>query len=131
MPPSKSGKSVQQEKARGRAYIGALPAGPRRALKQLRQVVRAAAPATVEGMGYGILVLRLDGRPVVWYAGWKEHTSLYPIGAAVRRAHAAELKGCKTLKGTIRFPHARPIPAAFLKRLMRTRLAEVRAAAKG
>lgn len=131
MPSSRSASTTRQERARVRAYLAGLPPGPRRALKQLRQVVRAAAPGAVEGMGYGILVLRLHGRPVVWYAGWKEHTSLYPIGAAVRRAHAAELKAFKTAKGTIRFPHDRPIPAAFLKRLMRTRLAEVRAAAMG
>ena len=119
--PTSSSARQQIEK-----YFAAAPPNARKRLAEMRKLIRSAAPSAVEHFSYGIPGFRLDGERLVWYAAFKSHTSLYPIGDAIKRDHADALEGYETSKGTVRFPLDTPLATALVRRLVKARVAEVR-----
>jgi uncharacterized protein YdhG (YjbR/CyaY superfamily) len=110
------------------AYFQALPNDVRSALKTVEGRVHAAFPAGEQGFTYRMPCLRHDDRPVVWYAGYKAHVSLYPMTPPIVKEHAAALRGLHTSKGTIRFPLDALPSAALVKKLVNSRLSEMQRA---
>jgi len=122
---TRSASSSQVTSAR-QHYFAALPPPVRKRMKEIRDMVRDIAPDAVEVFSYGIPGFKLDGKPLVWYAAFAHHTSLYPMTASIRKAHAAALQGYKMSTGTVQFPLDKPLPTALVKRLVKARLAELR-----
>jgi uncharacterized protein YdhG (YjbR/CyaY superfamily) len=109
-----------------RAHFASLTPDVRKALKKLEAMVHAAAPDAEQGFSYRMPGVRIDDRPVVWYAGFKRHVSLFPMTAPIVRAHAKALRGYETSPGTIRFPLDRLPSLALVKKLVKSRLAEMK-----
>lgn len=107
-------------------YLATLTDAQRAAMEQLRLAILEVAPDAQEAFGYGIPAFRLHGKPLVWYAAWKAHYSLYPLSASMVREHAGAMEGYETAKGTIRFPAGRPLPLGLVQALVRSRIGEIR-----
>jgi len=110
-----------------KAYVAALPPDVRAAVEQLRTLIKAAAPKAVESRSYGIIGYKIDGRAFVYCGGFKTHAAMYPVTAAMRRDHGDAIVPFQASKGTLRFALDQRLPVALIKRLLKTRLAEMRA----
>jgi uncharacterized protein YdhG (YjbR/CyaY superfamily) len=113
--------------ARVDAYLATLPDEQRAQLERLRGRLADLVPHAIETISYGMPALKLGGRFLVSYAGWKRHCSIYPMRDDVLERHADALRGYATTKGSLHFSAAQPLPDAVLEDLMRARVAELEA----
>ncbi|HEY4762060.1 MAG TPA: DUF1801 domain-containing protein, partial [Candidatus Sulfotelmatobacter sp.] len=75
---------------------------------------RKALPGAEEVISYKIPAYRLHGGIVLYFAGWKQHYSLYPAGESMVSALKDQLASYKV---TIRFPLSEPVPVRLLERI--------------
>jgi uncharacterized protein YdhG (YjbR/CyaY superfamily) len=101
-------------------YIRSKPKDVQPILQSVRKAIHEAVPATEEGISYQIPVFKLNELPVLYFAGWKEHFSLYPASDGLI-AEFKELAAYERSKGTIRFPLDEPVPVSLIKRIAKFR----------
>lgn len=106
-------------------YIVLQPEPARDILRQVRTTIRKALPAAEETISYNIPAYKVNGDAVLYFAGWKQHYSLYPASAELVREFKDELTRYKVQKGTIRFPLAEPVPTGLIARIAKFREKEV------
>lgn len=109
-------------------YIATLSPAAKSAVRDLRKTIRAAAPQAEEVISYNIPAYKLNGM-LIWFAGWKEHVSIYPRTALLQAA-VKELSAYDGAKGTIKFPLDKPLPLALIKKVVKFRVQENLAKAK-
>lgn len=106
------------------AYIASQPEAGQKVLKRVRNIIRRAVPGAEEVISYQIPTYKVDGRTVVFFAGWKEHYSIYPATEKLVARLGTELAPYEVQKGTIRFPISGPVPAHLIGRIARLRAEE-------
>ncbi|HEY5812103.1 MAG TPA: DUF1801 domain-containing protein, partial [Terrimicrobiaceae bacterium] len=84
-----------------------------------------AVPEGEEVISYQIPACKLHGNPVLYFAAWKEHYSLYPATDAVIEDFKGQLVPYEVKKRTIRFPLSKPVPAKLIKRIAKFRTKEL------
>jgi uncharacterized protein YdhG (YjbR/CyaY superfamily) len=98
-------------------YIRSFPADIQVILEKVRQAIHKAAPEAVETMSYAIPTFDLNGKHVVFFAGWKHHISLYPLPAG-DEAFKRAIAHYKRAKGSIQFPLDKPIPYNLVEQIV-------------
>ncbi len=112
-------------------YIAGQPEPARTVLSQLRKIVKKALPGAEEVISYQIPAYRLRGRIVAYFAGWKEHYSIYPITGPLTKALKEELASYEQSgRGTVRFRLDEPVPARVIQKIAKFRAKEVEEAEK-
>jgi uncharacterized protein YdhG (YjbR/CyaY superfamily) len=105
-------------------YIASQPELARAALVTVRRAIRKAIPAAEEVISYRIPTYKLHGHPVIYFAGWRQHYSVYPAGASLVAAFRRELAGYEVEKGTIRFQYSQLVPVRLIAAIAKFRAKE-------
>ena len=96
-------------------YIRTFPPHVRAVLREIRKVVRAAAPNAREVISYRMPALKQNAI-LIYYAAFKRHIGVYPpiAGDTALEKAVAPYAG---EKGNLRFPLDRPIPYQLIARI--------------
>ena len=107
-------------------YIALQPPRTRAVLRKVRAAMRKALPKAEEVISYQIPAYKLNGRVVIFFAGWKDHYSIYPAQRRLVAAFKDSLEPYEVNnKGTIRFPLSEPVPVGLIGAIARFRAKEV------
>ncbi len=98
-------------------YISTFPEDTQIILENMRQAIRKAAPQAVETISYNIPTFDLNGKHLVFFAGWKHHISLYPIPAG-DEAFQQQISHYKRVKSTVQFPLGKPVPYDLVENIV-------------
>lgn len=101
-------------------YIDSLPDKTKEELTKLRNKIKEIVPNAVESMSYGMPGYKLNNKPLVYFAGWKDHVGFYPTPNGMERFYK-ELAPYKTGKGTAQFPLDKPLPFDLITRIVKYR----------
>jgi len=111
-------------------YLAAQQEAVRSKLEQVRAAIRKAVPDAVEGIGYRMPGYKLHGKPMLYFAGFQKHYSLFAASGTFFAALEDELKGYELRKGTVHFRLSEPVPVKLISRIAKLRAEGIAAAKK-
>ena len=105
-------------------YIASQPEAVQGVLERVRSTIRKALPGAEEVISYNIPAYKMHGGAVIYFAGWRQHYSLYPAKDDVVAAFKDGLARYEVSKGTIRFPFSEPVPVKLIEAVAKFRAKE-------
>jgi uncharacterized protein YdhG (YjbR/CyaY superfamily) len=111
MPAKTSAKTID-------AYISGFPKDVQVKLQALRETIAKAAPDATEAISYQIPTFKLDGKYLIYFAGWNAHIAVYPIPAG-DADFQREIEPYRAAKGSLHFPLDKPIPRALVRKAVK------------
>lgn len=104
-------------------YIGTFPPEVQERLNNIRQLIKNIAPEAIESISYGMPAYKVKGKPLVYFAGYKNHIGLYATPSG-HEAFKKELSLFKQGKGSVQFPLNKPLPYELIGKIIEFKLLE-------
>jgi len=100
-------------------FIEQYPEDIQAKMHRLRSAILKIVPDAEETINYGIACFKWHGN-LVFFSGYKNHIGVYPRPKGFEK----ELAAYKGGKGTIQFPHEKPIPLTLITKVVKARMKE-------
>ena len=101
-------------------YIAGFPDHIQQLLHQMRDTILAIAPEATESIAYGMPAYKLNRKPLVYFAGYKNHIGFYATPSGHSKFND-ELSAYKQGKGSVQFPLDQPLPLDLIERIVEFR----------
>jgi uncharacterized protein YdhG (YjbR/CyaY superfamily) len=106
-------------------YLEGATDSQRKALENIRQLVKRLVPEAEETISYGVPTFKVQKKPLIYYAAFKNHMSIFPASDAMVEELGEELNTFRTSKGTMQFTESNQIPETLLEQIILFRLADI------
>jgi uncharacterized protein YdhG (YjbR/CyaY superfamily) len=104
-------------------YISQFPQATQKVLQQIRNTIKKIVLKAEEAISYGIPVFNLSGTNLIYFAGYKNHVSIYPAPRG-KDEFKKILSAYKGGKGTVQFPLDKPLPINLIIKIVKFRMKE-------
>lgn len=104
-------------------YIHSFPKENQALLNKIRETILKNSAGAIESISYGMPAYKLNGKPLVYFALFKNHVGFYATPSG-HSEFSFELSKYKQGKGSVQFPLDKPIPYDLIKRIVRFRAEE-------
>lgn len=105
-------------------YLSKVSPAQKAELGRIRAIARKLVPDAEETISYGIPALKYNNQPLMYFAAFKNHLSLFPTSGPTE-AIKNKLKNYTVSKGTIQFTLDKPLPEALIKEIVNLRLNDI------
>jgi len=104
-------------------YISGFPSDKQKIMESVRSVIRKSVPDVEETISYNMPAYKLNGKYLVYFAGYDKHIGFYPLPSGMEE-FKSEFSNYKTGKGSIQFPIDEPMPLELIKKIVEFRKKE-------
>lgn len=98
-------------------YIAQFPENVQEIMLKIREIILVEAPEAEEKISYGMPAYFYKKKPLVYFAGFKNHIGLYAT-PKVHESFAQKLSKYKQGKGSVQFPLNQEIPYGIIKEML-------------
>ena len=105
-------------------YLNQISPLERGELERIRDIVKKIAPDAKEVISYKIPTFKVNGQPLVYFAAFKTHLSLFPTSRPIE-VLKDKLSAYKISKGAIQFTVEKPLPEELIVKILKVRLKDI------
>ena len=105
------------------SYFAKFPEASQKRMQQIRALILEKAPEVQESISYGMPAYKTNGKPLIYYAAFKNHIGLYATPSG-HKHFADALSQYKQGKGSVQFPNEQPLPLDLIAEIIAFRVEE-------
>ncbi|MCC6866501.1 MAG: DUF1801 domain-containing protein [Ignavibacteria bacterium] len=106
-------------------YMSSMKPEVRKTLQAVRKSILYSAKGFTESISYGIPAFNLKGKAVVYFAGFKNHCSLYPITGNLKHKILNKPGKYNVKASTLQYEIGKPLPLYLIKMIVKERIKNI------
>ena len=103
-------------------YIQTLSKFQLEEFQKVQKMIERLLPNVELSVSYGVLAYKYNKKPVIYFGGFKNHTSIFPASDEMVSTVGPELEPFRSSKGTLQFSESNPLPDQLLQKIIQFRV---------